>query len=403
MAVDRQNHLAFATLTSLFFIWGFVTALNDVLIPHLKAAFDLNYTQAMLVQFCFFGAYFIVSPLAGRLIEHIGYRKGIVAGLLTLGTGCALFYPASIISVYAVFLLALFVLASGVAILQVAANPYVAALGSEQTAASRLNLAQAINSLGHTAGPLFGAVLIFGQATGPESVQLPYLILAAAMVVTAISFKFIKLPKIKYQQEDTAKSDNGSIFTHKRLVLGALAIFLYVGAEVSIASFLVNYFAEPHIGALDALTASKLVSLYWGAAMVGRFVGAWLMRFISPSLILAFNAGAAIVLLLITMNSTGNIAIYSVLAIGFFNSIMFPTIFALAITGLGDKTSRGSGLLCQAIVGGAILPLLQGVLADVTSIQNSFIIPALAYIYIAFYAYSSKCRTAVVTTQEVKV
>lgn len=394
----QTNRLAFATMTSLFFIWGFITALNDILIPHLKAAFELNYTQAMLVQFCFFGAYFIVSPLAGRLIEKVGYPKAIMIGLATLAFGCTLFYPAAAMSVYGMFLLALFVLASGIAILQVAANPYVAAMGEPTTAASRLNLAQAVNSLGHTAGPLFGAILIFGVLQGAESVQLPYLMLAAMVLLTLVTFKLLKLPELDLQQQQNQSVE--SIFKHKKLLLGCAAIFLYVGAEVSIGSFLVNYFAQPQLGGLDNQSAGKLVAVYWGGAMVGRFVGAWLMRFIAPWQLLTVNALAAIALLLVTMTSDGDIAVYSVLAIGFFNSIMFPTIFALSIAGLGHLTSRGSGLLCQAIVGGAVLPLLQGALADQLGIGLSFVVPIAGYAFIVFFALYSATSHKPVMTQE---
>lgn len=396
------SHFAFAAMTTLFFIWGFITALNDILIPHLKASFSLNYTQAMLVQFCFFGAYFVVSPFAGKLLEKIGYLRGIITGLCTIAVGCALFYPAAEIGAYWVFLLGLFILASGVATLQVSANPYVAILGPEKTAASRLNLAQAINSLGHTVGPLFGAALIFSSVADAEvdakSVQLPYLILAAFVIVTAIAFKFLKLPEITSTGSTSPSTVKQSIWQQKGLVLGALAIFLYVGAEVSIGSFLVNYFADPRIAGLSQQDASTMVSYYWGGAMVGRFVGAALTRFIKPAYVLAGNAVMAVLLLIVTTQTTGAIAMWSVIAVGFFNSIMFPTIFSLAIRGLGELTSRGSGLLCQAIVGGAILPMVQGVVADISSVQLSYFVPVLAYVYIGWYALNS---SSFVTKQQV--
>ncbi|GAB3020743.1 sugar MFS transporter [Bowmanella dokdonensis] len=397
-SAGNASHFAFAAMTSLFFIWGFITALNDILIPHLKAAFSLTYTQAMLVQFCFFGAYFIVSPFAGKLIERIGYIRGIITGLCTIALGCAIFYPAAEIALYGLFLLGLFILAAGVTILQVSANPYVAILGPERTAASRLNLAQAINSLGHTLAPLFGAALIFGalqggEAVGARAVQLPYLILAGAMLVTAVGFLFLKLPVIEHHDTPDVHA-NDSIWSHKALVFGALGIFLYVGAEVSIGSFLVNYFAQPHIAGLNEHQASQMVSYYWGGAMVGRFVGAALTRMIAPIYVLATNALMAIVLLITTINSSGELAMWSVIGVGFFNSIMFPTIFTLAIRGLGPLTGRGSGLLCQAIVGGAILPLIQGLVADSVSVQFSFIVPMLAYLYIGWYALVGSKRPA---------
>lgn len=336
----------------------------------------------------FFGAYFVVSPFAGKLIERIGYTNGIITGLCTIATGCLIFYPASELAFYPVFLLGLFVLASGVAILQVSANPYVAILGPEKTAASRLNLAQGINSLGHTLAPLFGAFLIFGAAhqnASAESVQLPYFILAITTLCIAVGFKFLKLPQIASHQATEASSEV-SLLSQKNLILGAIGIFLYVGAEVTIGSFLVNYFSQPEIGNMSEKAASSMVSYYWGGAMIGRFVGAALTRVVKPVYVLVTNALAAVALLFTTMNTTGDIAMWSIIGVGFFNSIMFPTIFSLAIKGLGPLTGRGSGLLCQAIVGGAILPLIQGAVADFTSVQASFIVPVAAYFYIGFYA-----------------
>jgi FHS family L-fucose permease-like MFS transporter len=383
-----RSHFAFLAMTSLFFIWGFVTALNDILIPHLKAAFSLSYTQAMLVQLCFFGAYFLLSPLAGRLIERIGFLGGILAGLVTLASGCLLFYPAAELATYPLFLTALFVLAGGVTLLQVSANPYVAALGSARTAASRLSLAQAVNSLGHTLAPLFGAALIFAAAqSDAKAVQLPYLLLAGFCLLVTVIFARLKLPVLEANTEAAATSVTD---TPARLPLpfyGAVAaIFLYVGAEVSIGSFLINYLALPELGAFNEQTASTWVSYYWGGAMLGRFAGAVITRYINALLVLALYAVVAIALLLLTMSQTGMLAAVAVISIGFFNSIMFPTIFTHGIAGLGNLTSRGSGLLCQAIVGGALVPLLQGVAADSIGVQHSFIVPLLAYVYIAGFA-----------------
>ena len=373
-------------MTCLFFFWGFITVLNDILIPFLKDSFDLNYTQAMLVQFCFFGAYFIISPFAGKLIDKVGYQQGIVLGLLTTAIGCYLFYPSADLNVYELFLFAFFVLASGVTILQVAANPYVAALGPDKTAASRLNLAQAANSLGTTVGPLVGAALILGAvAADASAVKGPYLILGSLLVLVAIMFRFIKLPRITSVESDETSSDE-NIWDRRSLVLGALAIFLYVGGEVSIGSFLVNYFAESSIGGLSHAEAGEMVAYYWGAAMVGRLVGAAAMNYIAPTKYLSLNALIAIIMIIVSMNTTGSTAMWSILAVGFFNSIMFPTIFTLAVKGLGSLTSKGSGLVCQAIVGGALIPLVQGVAADTIGIQLSFIVPMLCYIYIGWYA-----------------
>ena len=377
---------AFIAMTCLFFFWGFITVLNDILIPFLKESFDLNYTQAMLVQFCFFGAYFIVSPFAGRLIDKVGYQQGIVLGLLTTAAGCILFYPSASFHVYGLFLFAFFVLASGITILQVAANPYVAALGPEKTAASRLNLAQAANSLGTTVGPIIGASLILGVvAADASAVQGPYLMIAGLLIAAALVFRNIKLPKLAHV-EATGEESDGNIWEHRSLVLGALAIFLYVGGEVSIGSFLVNYFSESSIAGMSTADAGEMVAYYWGAAMIGRLVGAVLMNYVAATKYLAVNALIAIVMIIVSMNSTGDVAMWSILAVGFFNSIMFPTIFTLAVKGLGSMTSKGSGLVCQAIVGGALIPLVQGVAADSIGIQLSFIVPMLCYIYIGWYA-----------------
>lgn len=383
---QKTQTFAFIAMTCLFFFWGFITVLNDILIPFLKESFNLNYTQAMLVQSCFFGAYFIISPLAGKLIDRVGYQQGIVLGLLTTAAGCLLFYPSAELHLYVLFLLAFFVLASGITILQVAANPYVAALGPENTAASRLNLAQAANSFGTTVGPLVGAALILGVAVADASaVQGPYLMLAGLLVAVALMFRFIKLPKIASVESEENTNDD-SVWNRRSLVLGALAIFLYVGGEVSIGSFLVNYFAESSIGGLSHEKAGEMVAYYWGAAMVGRLVGAAAMRYIPPTKYLSVNALIAILMIVVSMNSTGSVAMWSILAVGFFNSIMFPTIFTLAVKGLGSLTSKGSGLICQAIVGGALIPLVQGAAADNVGIQLSFIVPMLCYIYIGWYA-----------------
>jgi len=391
--VQGKQTFAFIAMTCLFFFWGFITVLNDILIPFLKESFDLNYTQAMLVQFCFFGAYFIVSPFAGRLIDKVGYQQGIVIGLLTTAAGCCLFYPSASLHLYPLFLFGFFVLASGITILQVAANPYVAALGPEKTAASRLNLAQAANSFGTTVGPIVGAALILGVvAADASAVQGPYLMIAALLVVAAIVFRSIKLPVLTHMESE--EKAEGSVWEHRHLVLGALAIFLYVGGEVSIGSFLVNYFSESSIGGLTTAEAGEMVAYYWGAAMIGRLIGAVLMNYVADTKYLAINAVIAIVMIVVSMNTSGSIAMWSILAVGFFNSIMFPTIFTLAVKGLGSMTSKGSGFVCQAIVGGALIPLVQGVAADTMGIQLSFIVPMLCYIYIGWYALNGAERKA---------
>ncbi|MDA9296251.1 sugar MFS transporter [Porticoccaceae bacterium] len=391
--VQGKQTFAFIAMTCLFFFWGFITVLNDILIPFLKESFDLNYTQAMLVQFCFFGAYFIVSPFAGRLIDKVGYQQGIVIGLLTTAAGCCLFYPSASLHLYPLFLFGFFVLASGITVLQVAANPYVAALGPEKTAASRLNLAQAANSFGTTVGPIVGAALILGVvAADASAVQGPYLMIAGLLVAAALVFRSIKLPVLTHMESE--EKAEGSVWEHRHLVLGALAIFLYVGGEVSIGSFLVNYFSESTIGGLSTAEAGEMVAYYWGAAMIGRLIGAVLMNYIADTKYLAINALIAIVMIVVSMNTSGSVAMWSILAVGFFNSIMFPTIFTLAVKGLGSMTSKGSGFVCQAIVGGALIPLVQGVAADTMGIQLSFIVPMLCYIYIGWYALNGAERKA---------
>lgn len=385
---------ALTALTSLFFMWGFITCLNDILIPYLKLLFDLNYTQAMLIQFCFFSAYFVVSVPAGMLVSRIGYKSGIVTGLLIAGAGCLLFLPAAQMHVYAMFLFALFVLASGITILQVAANPYVSVMGKPETASSRLTMTQAFNSLGTTVAPFFGAWLIFGGmnvlepvlgAVTESTVQVPYLILAASLILLAIIFAWLKLPAMGKKDPAAALPLGGKAWQQRHLVLGAIGIFVYVGAEVGIGSFLAIYLSQPEIGGMTTAAASHYISWYFGGAMVGRFIGAAVMQKLNPGRVLAFNAIMAVLLLAITILSSGKLAMWSLLLVGLCNSIMFPTIFSLAIQGLKQYTSQGSGILCLAIVGGAILPLLQGMLADQIGVQLAFVLPLVCYLYIAFY------------------
>src|SRR5690606_15962083 len=369
-------------VTILFFLWGGLTSLNDILIPHLKAIYTLNYVQAMLVQFCFFGAYFVVSLPAGYLIRKIGYQSGAVTGLIIAAIGCALFYPASV-SGYAMFLFALFVLAAGITILQVAANPYVTVLGPARTASSRLTLTQAFNSLGTTLAPWIGGILILSaavlttaemdllsaseladyRAKEAASVQLPYLALAGALLALAVFFALAKLPKIIHADEglegDIA-SNKPSALSHTHLVLGAIGIFVYVGAEVSIGSLLVNFLGESHIAGMRESEAAPYLVYYWGGAMVGRFIGFAVMRYVSPGKTLAFNSLCSVLLILTAVFSEGKVAMWAIIAVGLCNSIMFPTIFSMALFKLGKFTSQGSGILCMAIVGGALVPLAQG-------------------------------------------
>ena len=387
----HNNRFALISLTSLFFMWGFITCLNDILIPYLKGMFDLNYTQAMLVQFCFFGAYFIVSLPAGAIVGRIGYKMGIVLGLSIASIGCLLFYPAAEVGIYALFLLALFVLATGVTILQVSANPYVSALGPSKTASSRLTMTQAFNALGTTVAPFFGAWLIFSGAehvdtSNASAVQMPYVAIAITLIILALIFTWLKLPELGKSTQTQTSPVKAWQFRHLRL--GALGIFLYVGAEVAIGSFLVNFLADPNIAGISESQAVKYIAYYWGGAMVGRFIGAAVMQRISANKVLFFNGLCAVFLISIAMVFSGSVAMWAILLVGLFNSIMFPTIFSLAIQDLDDATSNGAGVLCLAIVGGAILPLLQGVLADIVGVQLSFILPVFCYIYIIYYGLS---------------
>ena len=410
------NGKALAVVTTIFFMWGFLTCLNDILIPHLKAVFELNYAKAMLVQFTFFGTYFLMSLPAGRLVAHLGYKKGIVAGLAIAGVGALGFWPAAELRVYEAFLGALFVLATGITVLQVAANPYVALLGPEQTASSRLTLAQALNSLGTAIAPIFGGLLILGNTVKSadeiaalpsaeqiayrvqeaQSVQGPYVGLAIALALLAIFVYLFRLPALT---ETTEQADSGThtlmdALRHKHVLFGVLAIFFYVGAEVSIGSFLVNYLSMPSIGGFTEQQATHYVSAYWTLAMIGRFAGSAIMTRFSPRLLLTLFAVVNVLLLALTMLGSGHVSLYSVVVVGLFNSIMFPTIFALSIERLGPLTNKASSLLIMAIVGGAVVPYLQGVLADHIGLQPSFILPLVCYGYIIFYGLSGSRPSA---------
>jgi FHS family L-fucose permease-like MFS transporter len=413
----NKNYTAPLTIvTALFFMWGFITCLNDILIPYLKNLFQLNYTQAMLIQFTFFGAYFLMSLPSGKIVSKIGYKNGIIVGLITCGIGCLLFYPAAETKMYGFFLGALFVLASGVTLLQVAANPYVAILGKPETSSSRLNLTQAFNSLGTTVAPIFGDFFILSgvvvysaaklselnpgqmleyQVSQADVVKSPYLGLGAAFFILAVIIWISKLPAINTGgNEGEPQSSIGDALKHKHLLLGVICIFMYVGGEVSIGSFIINFINQPHIGGLTQAEAARYVAYFWGGAMVGRFIGAAVLSKINPGKALGFCAGMVVLLLLITIFTTGKIAMWSVISIGLFNSIMFPTIFTLAIKNLGINTSQGSSLLVMAIVGGAIIPLAQGALADSIGIQMAFILPVICYLYIVFYGFvGSKPKT----------
>jgi FHS family L-fucose permease-like MFS transporter len=402
---------ALAMVTMLFFIWGFLTSLNDILVPHLQDIFNLNYFQSGLIQFAFFSSYFVFSLPAGKIVESIGYKKTMVVGLLVMAVGAFLFLPAAAAPSYPLFLGALIVLAAGVTVLQVAANPYVSVLGPASTASSRLNLTQAFNSLGTTLAPFFGSVLILrGVDLSAEkvnqlsnaariayhqneasSVRMPYIGIGLTLILVAVAIAIFKLPKIQATQEFRPMGDTsnpmGSVFAHRNLVLGVVAIFLYVGAEVSIGSYLIKYFVQPDTGNLSIKTAANYVAFYWGGAMIGRFIGAGVLQKVKTSSAVGFVAIMACLLTVVSIFSFGSIAVWSILLVGLFNSIMFPSIFTLGIAGLGPLTGKGSGLLVMGIVGGALIPLAEGRAADMIGLHHAFIIPAICYIYIAYYGF----------------
>ena len=397
-AHSQQNHTpALVVLTTLFFMMGFITCMNDILIPHLKDIFDLTYVQAMLIQFCFFTAYAIMSIPMGYLVGKIGYKNGVISGFVLTAIGCLLFYPAAGSHSYATFLGALFILASGVTLLQVAGNPYVTLLSKPGKESATLTLVQAFNSLGTTIAPQIGAFLILADATQTvskaeqiSSVQIPYLGLAGLLIILAVFVKMIRLPDAnKIAEEESEHNHDGkhSVWQYRHLVFGAAGIFCYVGAEVSIGSLLVSVLG--YLKGLDHASAAKYLSFYWGGAMVGRFLGSAIMAKIAPNRYLAFNATAAVVLLGVAMlvgKASADVAMWALLAIGFFNSIMFPTIFSLATKGLGRFTSSASGVLCTAIVGGAVVPVVQGWAADTYGLMISFVVSAICYVYIVFFA-----------------
>ena len=397
-----------AVVTTLFFMWGFLTCLNDILVPHLKSIFDLNYRQVMLDQFAFFGAYFLFSIPSAKIIDWIGYQRSMVVGLLTMGVGAFLFVPAASAPSYPLFLAALVVLAAGITCLQVAANPYVTVLGKAETASSRLNLTQAFNSLGTFLAPFFGGLLILSavpkameeiRALAPDALQAyrlheaatvktPYVGLGIALVVLAAAIGSFKLPKIPQAQHKVGEKVDDSIWRHPNLILGAIGIFVYVGAEVAIGSFLVNYFSQPEIGGLTEKVASSFVAFYWGGAMVGRFIGSGLLQKMKTGHLLGICAVCATALVTISMLSTGHFAMYSIILVGFFNSIMFPSIFTLGVAELGPLTGDGSGIMIMAIVGGALIPLAQGAIADKIGIHHAFFLPVICYLYILYFALS---------------
>lgn len=434
--LEKNNYTkAFIVVTSLFFMWGFITVLVDSLIPRLKEVFELNNFQAALVQFAFFIAYGLLSIPAGGFLSKIGYKKGMLVGLATMGVGCLLFWPAASLRIFPLFMLGYFILAGGMTVLQVAANPYVSVLGPAESASSRLNLSQAFNSLGTAIAPIIGAIYILSDnikssdeiaaLTEPDklsyfsseanAVSGPFIFLAMSLIVLAVAVAFFKLPNVLGNQATGGYSE---AIKNKKLMYGALGIFVYVGAEVAIGSFLVNYFVDmglPDIikgnSTMSGIASSVLkndlsgvdnkgivaafVLFYWSGAMVGRFIGAALMRFIAPNRLLSIFGLGAVALLILSMSTSGLVAMWAVLAVGLFNSIMFPTIFSIAIEDLGDLKPQGSGILCTAIAGGAFIPPLYGFMADSVGYKLAFIIPIFCYLYILSYgARFGKTKTA---------
>jgi FHS family L-fucose permease-like MFS transporter len=408
VSADTNYSRPLAIVTTLFFMWGFLTCLNDILVPHLRSIFDLSYARVMLIQFAFFSAYFLFSLPWSGIVNIIGYQRTMVAGLLTMAVGAFLFIPAAVAVSFPLFLTALMVLAAGITGLQVAANPYVVVLGTPETASSRLDLTQAFNSLGTTVAPKRGGILILTaaplameqlrqltpqalqayRASEAASVKLPYAVIAVALLVLAIVIGASKLPRIEHAEPRVGESVRDSMWRHPNLLFGALGIFAYVGAEVSIGSFLVNYFGLPDIAGMSAREAAGYVSFYWGGAMIGRFLGAAVLRRIKAGKVLAVCAIAAAVLVAASMITGGHAAMWTILAVGFFNSVMFPTIFSLGVAELGPLTGNGSGLLNMAIVGGAVLPVIQGAIADHFGLHHAFMLPVICYLYISFYGLS---------------
>jgi len=399
-------------VVTLFFAWGFATVLIDTLIPKLRALFALSFAEVMLTQFCFFLAYLVFSIPAGMLLSRIGYVRGIVVGLVVMAGGCLLFAPATQLGIYPGFLAALFVMAAGITLLQVAANPLIALLGRPETSHSRLNLAQAFNSLGTTVGPLVGSALILAggvaapdpakvsaevmaqyRLTEGQAVQLPFLGIACGLLILAVIFWLVRRSAL-FPQAQKAASLGGALglLKHPRVGFGALSIFLYVGAEVSIGSLMVNYLMLDRTAGLTALEAGKIVSLYWGGAMIGRFIGSAVLSRISAGVVLCFCALMAAALATVSGLSWGVFAAVTLVAIGLFNSVMFPTIFTLAIEGRGEETPQVSSLLCMAIVGGAVIPVITGALADNVGLSLALLAPAACYVMIAVYGFFSRTR-----------
>jgi len=397
----------FITVTALFFIFGFITNLNMALVPHLRKIFTLGYGWAMLAESAFFLAYFVFSAPTSKLIESIGYKKTMVVSLFIQVVGCLMFVPAAKMVSFPLFLTAVFVVGAGVTALQTSANPYVSILGPDSSSSIRLNLAQAFNSIGGTLAPLVAGAYILTdlgpdatQAAVAETVRLPYILIAGGLLLLGLAVAFMHLPHVEQTQSFRPAKDGDpilsrSIWAYKHTVLGAIGIFFYVGVEVGLASIAVNYFSQQ--GMSTAKTASFLVSLYWFGALVGRLLGAGIMTKVKAGKLLGIFGIVAAILITVSMFTSGSVAIGTLVLCGFFNSVMFPNIFTLGIAGLGPMTSKGSGLIMTAVVGGAIIPLAIGALADKVGIQHSFVIPIICYLYIAYYGLSGSKPTRTIT------
>jgi FHS family L-fucose permease-like MFS transporter len=403
--LTTNTRSALTLLASLFFMWGFITVINNTLLPHLRSVFDLSYTQTTWIESVWFIAYFFASIPAAKLIENIGYKKSMVVGLLIMAVGALMMIPAARIPSYGVVLAALFVIAAGITLLQVAANPYVAVIGPPESSSSRLNLVQAFNSMGTTFAPLFGGYLILSRSASgnieggaaaltmeqrladAQSVQLPYFIVAMVLIVLAVVIARYKLPDLdaKTRRLDAAERKNHSLWKHRNLILGIPAIFIYLIAEIGVSNLFINFVSSPEIGNLTHSDASHYLFLLWGGMMVGRFAGSQLMRSIPAEKVLAGASIGAFVVMMITVFATGKLAMWSLISVGLFHSIMFPTIFTLGIRGLGPLTEEGSGLLIMAIAGGALV-VVQGKLADAFGLQLSFLLTAICELYVLFYA-----------------
>ena len=396
---------ALSLLATLFFMWGFITVINGTLLPHLRSVFDLSYTQTTLIESVWFIAYFFASIPSAKLIERVGYQKSMVIGLGMMAVGALIMVPAARLPSYGVTLFALFVIASGITLLQVASNPYVAVVGKPETASSRLNLVQAFNSAGATLAPLFGGYLILGRTTSgtasagapvltaaekladAQSVVLPYVIVAIVLAVLAVVIARFPLPAMGSATQRSAKADRKglSLWSHRNLVLGIPAIFIYLIAEIGVANLFINFVSQPQIGNLTHEQASHYLFILWGGMMVGRLVGSVAMRTIPAERVLAGASIGAFVVMLIATFTTGHVAMWALISVGLFHSIMFPTIFTLGIRGLGPLTEEGSGLLIMAIAGGALV-IVQGWLADTYGLQISFLLTAACELYVLFYA-----------------